>query len=180
MIAIFCLSLGMSLIPNYLHGVQGVNDGVIGAFAALSAMGSIMLGVVVNRIGYFRHPLHGIALALAAVAAAFALVMTGRHLPAFAIAYILLGGFFGTWTLFESALGGIAPRQFHARAYAIAEILSGAGYALAPFLAGFLYEVDPRLPILAGFGLTVVLIILLMTILKAKLSQNLAGADGLQ
>src|SRR6185437_13353100 len=74
MAAIFCLGLGMSLIPNYLHSVHGISDGVIGSFASLSAAGSIGLGLMAHRVGYLRHPIHGIGLALASAATAFALV----------------------------------------------------------------------------------------------------------
>ncbi len=177
MMAIFSLALGMSLIPNYLHTVHGISDGVIGSFASLSAAGSIVLVLLVSRIRFFRHPLNGIALALTSGAGAFALVVVGHQLVVFAIAYVLLGGFFATWTLFESALGGIAAQRYHARAYAIAEILSGAGYALAPFLAGFLYEIDPRAPVIGGLCLTLLLVIGVMTIMRAKLQSSLTRSE---
>ncbi len=179
MSAIFCLALGMSFIPNYLHSVQGISDGVIGSFASLSAGGSMALGLLVNRVGYFRQPLHGIGLALASAALAFALVIVGNQLPFFVAAYVLLGGFFATWTLFESALGGVAAQRYHARAYAIAEILSGAGYALAPFLAGFLYELDPRAPLVGGLCLTMLLIIAMMTVMRTTLTSTLTSSEAL-
>ena len=170
MIAIFSLELGMSLIPNYLHGVHHVSDGVIGAFASLSAAGSMVIGMLVNRVHRFRHPLLGIGIALASVAVAFVLLTVGNDLLTFAVAYVLLGGFLATWTLFESALGGIATREYHARTYAIAELLSSTGYALAPFLAGFLYHYDPKAPLIGGCTLTVLLLIALLTTMRGKFS----------
>ncbi|HEX3723598.1 MAG TPA: MFS transporter, partial [Nitrolancea sp.] len=176
MIAIFSLTLGMALIPNYLHNFQGISDGVIGSFAALSAAGSIAIGLVVSRIPFFRHSLNGIGLALAAAAAAFILIIVGNELFTFIVAYVLLGGFFATWTLFESALGGVAARRYHARAYAIAEILSGVGNAVAPVLAGFLFEVDPRAPVIAGLFVTMLLILGLIIVTRLKLLSRMSGA----
>lgn len=179
MAAIFCLALGMSLIPNYLHGVHGISDGVIGSFASLSAAGSMGIGLLVNRVAYLHHPVKGISLALASATAAFALVIVGNHLATFAAAYVLLGGFLATWTLFESALSGVVAPRYRARAYALAEILSGAGYALAPFLAGFLYELDPRAPVVAGLLLTAVLLVALLTVVRPPLSGCVHDPDAL-
>ncbi len=177
MMAIFSLTLGMSLIPNYLHTVHDISDGVIGSFASLSAAGSIVIALMVSRLRFFRRALNGIALALASVAGAFVLVIIGHQLVVFAMAYVLMGGFFATWTLFESVLGGVAAQHHHARAYAIAEILSGAGYALAPFLAGFLYEIDPRAPVIGGLCLTVLLIVAVLTIMRGKLQSSLTASE---
>ena len=177
MVAIFSLELGMSLIPNYLHGVHHVSDGVIGAFASLSAVGSMAIGMLVHRVHRFRHPLLGIGLALASVAVAFVLLTLGSDLLTFAVAYVLLGGFLATWTLFESALSGIATREYHARTYAIAELLSSTGYALAPFLAGFLYHYNPRAPMIGGLTMTVLLLLTLLSTTRGKFFTGVQETD---
>lgn len=161
MAAIFCVTLGATFVPNYLHDVHGVSDGVIGAFGALSAVGSIALGLIVHRVPRFRRPVPGIALALLSVVGAMVLVVGGGRLAAFAAAYVLLGGFFATWTLFEAALSGVASATFRGRAYALAEILSGAGYALGPVVAGLLYARDPRESMLVGAALILALVVVL-------------------
>jgi len=167
MTAIFCVALGASFVPNFLHGIRGVGVGTIGTFGSLSAAGSIVLGLLVHRVPHFRRPVPGIALALASVAGALLLVVTGRDLPAFAAAYVLLGGFFATWTLFEAALSGVASERYRGRAYAVAEILSGTGYAIAPVIAGLLYARDPRAPMLQSASLILALLVAFAALARA-------------
>ncbi|HET7035115.1 MAG TPA: MFS transporter, partial [Thermomicrobiaceae bacterium] len=150
MAAVFALGLGITLVPNYLHDFQGVSDGAIGFFGSLSAVGSIVLGLLVHRVPALRQPVRAVVLALGAAALALLLVLGGQSLPVFVAAYVLIGGFFATWTLFETALSGVTPAAYRARTYALAELMSGAGISLAPFIAGVLYERDPRAPVLAG------------------------------
>jgi MFS family permease len=68
----------------------------------------------------------------------------------FVAAYMLRGGYTVAWSLFAAALGEIASDRFRARAFALGEIMGGAGYAFAPFAAGWLYEFKPVLPLIVG------------------------------
>ena len=169
MAAVFALGLGITLIPNYLHDYQGVSNGAIGFFASLSAAGSIVLGLLVHRVPALRQPVRGVTLALGASALALLLVLAGQSLPAFVAAYVLIGGFFATWTLFEAVLSGVTPAAYRARTYALAELMSGAGISLAPFIAGVLYERDPRAPVLAG-------LVCIVTLVAAMFAMDRRGA----
>lgn len=161
MATLFALTLGVTLVPNYLQEVHGVDTGVIGWFGSLAAFGGILIGLLISRSKVFQPPLMAIALACSAVAAGMALFLVVGSVWLFGLAFTLRGGYFVAWTLFAAALGDVSPDRFRARAFAMGETLGGVGFSVAPFLAGWLYDTDPTLPIFAGLMVTLPLVILL-------------------
>ncbi len=159
MVAIFALSVGIALVPNYLQDVHHVSDGVIGVFGSVGALGSISLGLIIHRIRRFQQPFNALILSIGAVACALLLLIVSGSTVVFGLAYLLRGGFFVTWTLFEAALSVVTPAHLRSRTYALAEIMSGAGYSVGPFISGWLYAVKPSLPLYAGLVLTMALLV---------------------
>ncbi len=158
MIAIFALSVGIALVPNYLQDVHHVSDGVIGVFGSVGALGSISLGLIIHRIRRFQQPFNALMLSIGSVACALLLLIVSGSTMVFGLAYLLRGGFFVTWTLFEAALSVVTPAHLRSRTYALAEIMSGAGYSVGPFISGWLYAVKPAMPLYAGLALTMTLL----------------------
>jgi DHA1 family bicyclomycin/chloramphenicol resistance-like MFS transporter len=133
---IFCLALGWCLAPNYLRDVHDVSLGTIGRLGSLTALGSIVLGLLAGRLPRLRRPLAAVALAVATMAGAFILLLIGGGPVAFALAYTLGGGYAVAWSLFYPAYGEVTPARFRTRAYALAELAPVLGKTLAPFVAG--------------------------------------------
>ncbi|MGA7671852.1 MAG: MFS transporter [Nitrolancea sp.] len=158
MVAIFALSVGIALVPNYLQDVHHVSDGVIGVFGSIGAAGSISLGLIIHRIRRFQQPFNALFLSIGSVAVALLLLSVSGSTVIFALAYLLRGGFFVTWTLFEAALSVVTPAHLRSRTYALAEIMSGAGFAIGPFMSGWLYAVKPAMPLYAGLALTIAIL----------------------
>ena len=158
MTTIFALTVGLALVPNFLQETRHVSAGLIGLFGSIGAAGSITLGLLIHRIRRFQHPFNALLLSVGAVGGSLLLLILGRSTFAFAFSYLLRGGFFVTWTLFEAALSVVSPPRLRARAYALAEIMSGAGYSLGPFVSGWLYGVRPDLPLYFGLGLTIAIL----------------------
>ncbi len=154
MLTIFALTVGTALVPNYLQDTQHISTGMIGLFGSLGAAGSIALGLIIHRVRRFHHPFNALLLSVGSVGGSLLLLIGGHSTLAFGLAYLLTGGFFVTWTLFEAALSLVAPPRLRSRAYALAEIMSGAGYSLGPFISGWLYGIRPAFPLYAGLALT--------------------------
>ncbi len=154
MLTIFALTVGIALVPNYLQETKHISTGMIGLFGSIGAAGSIALGLIIHRVRRFQHPFNALLLSVGSVGGALLLLIGGHSTVAFGLAYLLRGGFFVTWTLFEAALSVVAPPRLRSRAYALAEIMSGAGYSIGPFISGWLYGIRPAFPLYAGLALT--------------------------
>ena len=158
MATLFTLTLAVTLTPNFLQDVHGIGTGTIGVLGSLSAAGSIGLFAIISRVHRFHQPLLAIGLAIAAVGASLAFLIFGQALPFYALSYALRGGYTVAWSLFAAALGDIASDRFRGRAFALGEIMGGAGYAFAPFAAGWLYEIRPVMPLIVGLAMIVPLV----------------------
>ncbi|MGA7669422.1 MAG: MFS transporter [Nitrolancea sp.] len=155
MATIFTLTLGMTLVPNYLQDVRGIDTGTIGILGSASAIGSIGIWLIISRVRPFDQPLLAIGLSIVAVGGTLGILVLGRSIFLFAIAYVLRGGYPVAWSLFSAAFGEIVDERYRQRAFALAEIMGGTGFALAPFAAGWLYEFKPVTPLIAGFLLVI-------------------------
>jgi hypothetical protein len=64
---------------------------------------------------------------------------------------------------YQGQWGGV-DGSGRSRAFAFSEVLGGAGFAIAPFIAGALYEVEPALPLLAATAGTIPLAIAIVVV----------------
>ncbi len=167
MATIFTLTLGVTLTPNFLQDVRGMSTGTIGVLGSASAIGSIGLWLMTTRVRPFDQPLMAIGLAIAAVGGMLGILVVGNSIILFALAYILRGGYPVAWSLFSAAFGEIVDERHRQRAFALAEIMGGTGFALAPFVAGWLYEIKPSIPLIAGLLLIIPLSLGLQLVRRA-------------
>jgi len=172
MATVFTLTLGVTLTPNFLQDVRGIGTGTIGILGSASGIGTIALWLISSRVRTFQHPLMAIALATAAVAGTLGILTVGQSILLYVLAYILRGGYPVAWSLFAAALGEVADERFRPRAFALAEIMGGTGYALAPFAAGWLYEVKPAAPLIVGFFLVLPLLLCMQLIHRAVRTEH--------
>lgn len=147
---IFILTAGVTLVPNFLREVHGLTIDQIGWIGGCGAIGSALLGLTINRVRIFQRPLAGIALSVIAVGGMLVLLLISRNFWFFPVAYLLRGGFVVAWSTYYAALGEVTSDRLRGRVYALAELLAGAAMTGAPFVAGWLYDVTPTAPIIAG------------------------------
>lgn len=152
---LFSLTIGFALAPNYLEDVKGLSIGTIGRFGSLIAVCSVLIGILVAKVKYFANPMNALFLAIALCPLAYLLLLNGGLTWHFALAYFLRGGYMVGWGLFYPAIGEVTPERLRTRAFALTELLGGFGFALAPFVAGALYSVDPALPIYVSLMLSI-------------------------
>jgi MFS family permease len=90
---------------------------------------------------------------------ALALFVFGQSIWIFALAFALRGGLLATFSVMYSALSEVTPDRIRNRAYVLAELMAGMGFTLAPFAAGWFYEVRPDLPMIIGMAVLVPIIL---------------------
>ena len=155
------MTVGTTLMPNFLRDVHGLDYGQIGQLGSIAAIGSIILGLTFGKIKPLSRPLTGITIAVGCTAATFAVLLGAASLPFFALAYLLRGGYMVAWSLFSAALGDVTPPRLYGRTFAVGEICGGLGMAVAPLLAGPLYEWQPRAPLVAALLICAPVVLLL-------------------
>ncbi|HUG13704.1 MAG TPA: MFS transporter [Thermomicrobiales bacterium] len=141
------LTTGFTLVPNFLQDVHGLRIQTIGQFGSVFALGSVCLGLLISKVKAFSPPMTALILTIALCPLAFLLLISGGSTWLFAMSYFCRGGYLVSWGLIYAALGEVTPEHLRSRSFALAELLGGAGFAIAPFVAGALYEVDPAMPI---------------------------------
>jgi MFS family permease len=144
------LTTGYTLVPNYLEDEHGVGIGTIGQFGSIFALGSILLGVLIAKVKHFSPPLNALILTTSMSPIAFLLLLGGGNTWVFGLAFLFRGGYFVSWGLIYAILGEVSPERLRSRSFALAEVLGGFGFGIAPFIAGALYEIEPTLPLLAA------------------------------
>ncbi len=162
------MTIGTTLMPNFLHDIHKLDYGRIGQLGSIAAIGSIILGVGFGRIKSLSHPMTGITIAVACTAATFAVLLGAASLPIFMLAYLLRGGYMVAWSLFSAALGDVTPPRLYGRTFAVGEICGGLGMAIAPLLAGPLYNWQPRAPLATALVICLPIVFLLGTVAHRK------------
>jgi MFS family permease len=150
-LTLICLSVGVSLIPNYLEDFRHVSPSVISILSAGAAVGTALFAVITARSRKLQtSPLTAAAIATVFVIAGLVIMAVFSPLPFIAVAYLFRGGLFSAWVLFISAVGDATPARLRSRAFIALEILGGGAMSFGPVLSGQLYNVDPRLPLVVG------------------------------
>ncbi len=155
------LTLGVTLLANYLRDVHGLTYADIGRLGSIAALGSVGLGLLVTRLRPFRQPTLGISVAVTCTALSFGVFLVLETFPGFALGFALRGGYTVAWSLFAAALGAAAPAHLRARTFALSEILGVIGYAGAPLLAGALFTRHPAAPLVVALVASVPLVVTL-------------------
>jgi len=163
------MTIGATLLPNFLHDVHRLDYSRIGQLGSIAAVGSIILGVSFSRIKALSLPMTGITIAVGCTAATFAILLGASSLPIFMLAYLLRGGYMVAWSLFSAALGDVTPPRLYGRTFAVGEICGGLGMAIAPLLAGPLYNWQPRAPLVVALAICVPVVLLLGAVAYRKM-----------
>ncbi len=159
---IFVMTVAMILVPNYMQDVHNVSLSTIGWFGSISAIGSIALGIGLNRISFLQKPQVVLMIAVGAVGVSALILLLGNIYWLFGLAFFLRGGFVVAWSVFYSLLAEVTPTWLRTRVYVVAEILGESGYSLAPFVAGVMFGVLPAMPLIAGMIAIVPLMVALL------------------
>jgi predicted MFS family arabinose efflux permease len=162
---LICLSLGVSLIPNYLEDFRHISPSTISILSAGAAVGTAGFAVYTARSKRLQSsPLIAAAIATCFVIAGMLIMAAFSPLPFVAVAYLFRGGLFSAWVLFISAIGELTPQRLLQRAFIALEILGGGAMSFGPVLSAQLYRFDPRLPLVVGaIGASAMVVVIVRT-----------------
>jgi len=156
---IFSLSLGTSLVPNFLEDVRGMKPAEITTIGAAAAIGSTVFGLAVARVRRFqRVPFVAVAVAIALTAVGLMLYRFAVAVPLIVLAFFFRGGLFSAWAMLAAAAGELAPVQHRVRAFALCEMVGGLAISVGPVVAAPLYAHRAELPFEVAIGLALLLV----------------------
>ena len=156
---IFSLGLGVTLLPYYLEQTRGISGEHIAQFGSIQAIGTVTFGIAVSRLVWLqRNPFFGAAIATILVFTALLIFTTTAAIPLLVVGFVFRGCVFSAWTLFSSSMGTTARPADRARGFAMVELMGGTAFSLAPILAGQLYELGPRVPLLLSMALALLMV----------------------
>ncbi len=164
LLTMFALYLPQPLTPNFLQNERGLTIQQIGWMGTLASLGmvvlSLTLGHLQGKTGFL------VAQPLLALFSIF--IWHGRGVAVFGLGYFLSGGY----RLARAMVLAEARKLIHARqtglAYGLLETANAVAIILAPMLAGFLYQNDPRQVYQVAL-LMIALVLLLNLILLPRL-----------
>ncbi len=162
-VTLFSLGLGVSLLPLFLEEVRGIPAERIAQLGAIQAIGTIAFGIAVSRVRWLQlNPFTGAAVAVVAVSTGLIIFALTDFLPLLVIGFVLRGCVFSAWTLFSSAMGVAARPADRSRGFALIELTGGTAFSIAPIVSGQIYEFGPRVPLVVGTALALLVIPLLL------------------
>jgi MFS family permease len=175
LVTIFSLSLGTSLVPNFLEDVRGMKPAEITTIGAAAAVGSTAFGLTVARVRRFqRLPLAVVAAAIALTVVGLVLFRFAAALPLVVLAFFFRGGLFSSWAMLAAAAGELAPVQHRVRAFALCEMVGGFAISFGPVVAAPLYSHRAQLPFEVAIALALLLVPALLLVQRG--AHRLGGA----
>jgi hypothetical protein len=138
------LNTGVALVPNYLNEIGGLALLVIGRLGTIQAAGAALLTLALGRLGGRI----GLALAPMCMVLGLSLLLLFPHGVYLVFGMLLLGSLESTFPLVSVIQARITPHQQTGTAFGVQGFIVGVALVLGPVLAGFLYALSPRLPLI--------------------------------
>ncbi|WP_352428249.1 MFS transporter [Thermoflexus sp.] len=139
---------GFVLLPNFLEGPGGWSRAHLGLFAALQALGGMLLGPLLGRWDEGRVYPIGMVAAWGLAGLGLGLLATdARRWETTGPAMLLAGGAYAAYALAAARVLRMTPTGAQATAAALAHTARSLAMALAAPLAGALFAADPRRPL---------------------------------
>lgn len=139
--------LGFQLASNYLVDEHDYSLSRIGSIASLAAVAGLGWGLLAGHWKPLSNPMRAMTVTVTFAGVSALLFLISGWLPLVAVAWMLRSCFANVWAMMAAALSEVTPQRLRARAFAAAEISIGAGDAIGPLGAGWLYAFDRRLPL---------------------------------
>lgn len=176
-LAMVILSTGYTLLPTFLYEFRSLSVGAIGWLGSLTGVGGMLLALGFTRSRRRTRVASPILITLAIVPFSLLLLLASGSLWAIALASLLAGSWGLVWALADAAVGNIAPERLRALSFGFSEVLGGAGVAVGPMLAGLLYDIGPRVPLLVALGGTLLVLLPGALYLRGSLEQAQAALE---
>ncbi len=153
----FAMYLPQPLTPNFLQAEKGLLLSRIGLLGTFGALGNALLSF---GLGSLLSARQGFVVGQILAAVFSLLIWRGSGLPAFALAFFLLGGYRAARSLAIAQVRSLVHSSQMGIAYGVTETVNAMPIILAPPLAGYLYTQDPAVVYPVSLGMITLMIIL--------------------
>jgi DHA1 family tetracycline resistance protein-like MFS transporter len=150
-LAMSVMYLPQPLTPNFLQNERDLSLGMIGRLGSAGGLGNALLNLALGQLNARL----GFLLGQVSVGLFALLLWRGEGVLWYAIGYFLLGGFRAARMLAFAHVRPLVHQAQMGLAYGITETVNSLAVAIAPPLAGFLYEQKPVLVYPVSLGLIV-------------------------
>ncbi|MGQ0602576.1 MAG: MFS transporter [Anaerolineales bacterium] len=168
MLIMFALNVSVVLAPNYLREVKGLTVQQVGTLGTVASLGLVALTIGVGRFApEKRAPLFAIqaTLLIAVLLLWLSPASVGGALPGLiVVAYLFRGGADAIWTPMSSRLSLWLPAEILSLGFSFRDTAVRTALTLAPLVAGWLYAIDPALPLYVGLIATTLTMTLTFTL----------------
>ena len=151
-VAMFAMYLAQPLAPNYLQNQRDLSLVAIGQLYSISSLGivlsNLILGNLEHRLGYL----------LGQVAVAIFAMLLWRQSGMFwySLAYLFVGGYRTARSLAMAQVQTLVPPAKLGLAYGVSETIASSANILVPFVAGYLYAINPDILFPISIGLIII------------------------
>jgi MFS family permease len=154
-VAMFAMYLAQPLAPNYLQNQRDLSLVAIGKLYSIGSLGivlsNLILGNLEHRLGYL--------LGQVAVAVFVMLLWRQTGMIWYSLAYLFLGGYRTARSLAIAQVQSLVTPAKLGLAYGVSETISSSANILVPFVAGYLYAINPDIIFPISIGLIIISIL---------------------
>jgi MFS family permease len=158
--------LPQPLTQNFLQDVRELSLTQIGMLGSLSAIGTVVLNLLLGQFSAKR----GFLLGQFFTALFALLIWRGSGIGVFGLAYFLLGGYRAARSLATAYVNSLVSDAQMGLAYGLSETISTVSLMLTPPLAGYLYAQNPVSPY--PLSLMLISFSLILTVIFFPRSKN--------
>jgi len=162
----FFMTVGRTFVPTFLSEQVGFSEFYVALFGSVGFAGMTVLGVTMGHLGdRWRKP-RAIGLCLFVFLASTVSLFLVREIAVLMLVAFFFGGSGVTGSLVSSFIGSIAPENRRGLWLSVPQTLSLVAAFAAPYLAGFLYTLDPNNTLMFSIVATPFLILFALVGLK--------------
>jgi len=155
-LTMFALYLPQPLSPNFLQNENGLSLVQIGNLYSINSIGIVVLNLLFGLLS----PRLGFLIGQVSVAVFSLLLWRGQGMAWYTLAYLSLGGFRAARPMAIAYIRSIVSGANMGLAFGLAETASGFALFLAPFFAGYIYDLDPMRVYIVSLGMIAVSLLL--------------------
>ncbi|MEM0254083.1 MAG: MFS transporter [Candidatus Bathyarchaeia archaeon] len=142
----FTLLMIRPFIPKFLSETYGYGDFEIGLFGSISFAGSVILGILLGKLGDKLGKSYSLAISMSIYSVSILILLTSGGCSLLALSAFLSGVSYISWSLMSAIIGPLAPESARARWISVPQTISMAVSFMAPYVGGILYGLWAPLP----------------------------------